>query len=74
MAKFKIQIEELLTKVVEVEAETCGAAFRKVENDLKTGKINFSAEDLSEIMYRFLEQGEALKIGDPIPAEASGEI
>lgn len=58
MAKFKIQIEELLTKVVEVEAETQCEAFRKVENDLKAGKIKFSAEDISEFCYGIVEQKE----------------
>lgn len=55
MAKFKIQIEELLTKVVEVEAETQREAFKKAENDLKAGNIKLTAEDVSEIVYGIIE-------------------
>lgn len=74
MAKYKIQIEQLLTKVVEIEAETQLEAFNKIENDLKAGKIKLTAEDVSEICYGIVEQEEALKLGDPIPAEAGGEV
>ena len=55
MAKYKIQIEELLKKVVEVEAETQREAFDKVENDIKAGKIKLTAEDKSEICYGIKE-------------------
>lgn len=55
MAKFKIQIEELLTKVVEVEAETQREAFTKAENDLEAGKIKLTAEDESEFCYGIIE-------------------
>lgn len=59
MAKYKIQIEELLTKVVEVEAETQSEAFTIAENDLKAGNIKLTAEDVSEICYGIIEQKEA---------------
>lgn len=55
MAKYKIQIEELLIKVVEIEAETKSEALNKFENDIKAGKINLTAEDLSEICYGIVE-------------------
>ena len=55
MAKYKIQIEELLTKVVEVEAETQLEAFKKIENDIKAGKIKLTAEDKSEFCYGLKE-------------------
>lgn len=55
MAKFKIQIEELLTKVVEVEAETQREAFTIAENNLKAGNIKLTAEDISEIVYEIIE-------------------
>lgn len=55
MAKYKIQIEELLTKVVEVEAETQREAFTIAENDLKAGNIKLTAEDVSEICYGIIE-------------------
>ena len=55
MAIFKIQIEELLTKVVEVEAETRREAFNKVENDIEAGKIKLTAEDKTEICYGLVD-------------------
>lgn len=55
MAKYKIQIEELLTKVVEVEAETRLEAFKKIENDVKAGKIKLTAEDRSEFCYGIIQ-------------------
>lgn len=55
MAKFKIQIDQLLTKVIEVEAESRAEVFKKIENDYKAGKINFSAEDVSEFCYGIIE-------------------
>lgn len=55
MAKYKISIEELLQKVVEVEAETPEEAFKKVETDYKGGKIELPAEDLKEITFAIIE-------------------
>ena len=55
MAVFKIQIEELLTKVVEIEAETHLEAFKKIENDIETGKIKLTAEDKSEFCYGLVD-------------------
>lgn len=55
MAKFKIQIEVLLKKVVEVEAETQLEAFKKIENDTKAGKINLTDEDASEFCYGLVD-------------------
>ena len=74
MAKYKISIEELLQKVVEVEAETPAEAFKKVEKDYKAGKIKLTAEDISEFCYGIIEEKEAAAHGDQIPAEACGEI
>lgn len=55
MAKFKIQIEQLLTKVVEVEAESRAEAFKKIENDYKAGNVKLTAEDISEFCYGIIE-------------------
>lgn len=59
MAKYKIQIEQLLTKAVEVEAQNRAEAFKKIENDYKAGQIKLTAEDISEFCYGIVEDKEA---------------
>lgn len=53
--KYKIQIEELSQKVVEVEADNRDEAFKKVKSDYRRGKIKLTVADESEIVFAFVE-------------------
>lgn len=49
--KYKIQIEELLQKVVEVEADNRDETFKKVKSDYYNCKIQLDTADLKETVF-----------------------
>ena len=54
MAKFKIQIEELLKKVVEVEADSRDEAFVKVKTAYANEEITMP-ENLKEVVFAIVK-------------------
>ena len=59
MAKFKVEIEEVLTKVIEVEAETAEQAEDKVAQAYKDEEIMiFPDSDWNSTKYRVLGEDE----------------
>ena len=52
MSKYKIEIEEILQKVVEVEADSIEDAMCKVSNEYNECNITLNGEDLKEINIR----------------------
>ena len=52
MAKFKLEIIETLSRIVEVDAETIEEAYEKLDNDYLNEVIVLDAEDYAEYEIR----------------------
>ena len=51
MAKYRVVIEETLSKLIEVEASNQQAALDKVIRQYKNEEIVLTADDLSDVCY-----------------------
>ena len=49
--KYRVTIEELLCRQIEVEAETAEEALEKVEDQYKNGELVLTADDFSEVTF-----------------------
>lgn len=55
MKKYIVTIEELLSKDIEVEADSPKEAFEKVERQYKDGDIVLNADDFSEVTFGIIK-------------------
>jgi hypothetical protein len=58
MAKFYVEVEEVLTKIVEVEAETAEEAKDKVEDAYDEGEVVLDSECFYDKQFSVVEDYE----------------
>ena len=55
MKKYNVEIEEILNRIVEVEAENEGEAYKKVKNMYRKCEIVLTAEDFVDVEFSVLD-------------------